>query len=720
MTSFAFILLNLVMLFSSHLAAYRYFHKSPFSQQLITTFLIYACQVTFSILFLGLMVKNLGLPWILLLNSAISFSIIFIFRKTIKESLVQSYEKILNFSKDMFRARDFFLYLVVFLLIIQVVLLLIKIYYLPPHVWDVFAYHLHPVAEWQQQNMIPGFIDSPVTRLNRNPMGSRLLHFWCLHFSPDIRWIELPQFIFGLLVVLVSYSLMLKMNIGKIIALKYAILTYFIPLILIQSRTCQDHLVLTGATLMAALYFVNVFYEGKNNQIIFLSLSLGLLLGIKISTPHIIAVFFLALLLSRGFNRFKFLEFAGKNKTKIVLGLLIILAMGGYWFLKDQLILRSYLNTFSKLFSGKFLYILFSVVLLVLFLRIGLKKLRVKEFLKRHKVIAVMGIVVILILGSYGILKHKGLIKTFVLAYQSPTPLLHSSSLAAEYPILKTMDSQFFRNLLVFPFRIKDIGYYTSYTPDFLEKSGFGIQFFGFGLIAYIVMAIGCVVKKKYRNDIVGFITIFSIVLLLSYFVYYYSAANYRMFMFFPVIGMMLWAFMITSLDFPRYYLKYIDVLILVMILFNFSVCFFEGNMMANKWKTLFTVNNPLERTSSKYSHFLKGNDWQFIDNYVHPREPIGYTGHYDSWVFPYFDNRLERKIYYLPALPGFKLAKMTPKTNRLVFTPGFVESLKRRGIHFIHINRKGARHLSKKIKGVYIDDNRVYRVTKNLYYFKW
>jgi hypothetical protein len=720
MTSIIFILLNLVMLFSSHLAAFRYFKKSQFSQQLITTFLIFTSQVTFSILFLGLIVKNLGLPWIILLNSAISFSIIFIFRKTIKESLIQSYEKILNFSKDMFRAKDIFLYLVVFLLIIQVMLLLVKIYYLPPHVWDVFSYHLHPVAEWHQQNKIPGFIDSPVTRLNRNPMGSKLLIFWCFFFSNGIRWVELPQFIFGLLVILVSFSLMLKMNIGKFIALRYAILTYFIPLILIESRTCQDHLVLTGATLMVILYFVNVFYEGKNTQFIFLALSLGLLLGMKISTPHIIAVFFLALFLSRGFNRFKFLEFLDKNKAKIAAGLLIILAMGGYWFLKDHLIFRSYLNAIQRIFSGNFLYISFSVVLLVFFLRLGIKKLRVKEFLKRHKVIVVIGIVIILILGSYGILKNKGLIKTFVLTHQSPTPLLHSSSLAADYPILKTLNSQFLRNLLVFPFRIKDIGFYPSYTPDFLEKSGFGIQFFGFGLIAYIIMAIGCAVKKKYRNDIVGFITIFSIILLLSYFTYYYSAANYRMFMFFPVFGIILWAFIITSLDFPTYYLKYIDVLILVMILFNISVCFFEGNMMANKWKTLITVNNPLERTSSKYSHFLNGNDWQFLDNYVHPREPIGYTGHYDSWVFPYFDNRLERKIYYLRSLPGFKLAKMAPKINRMVFTPRFVKCLKRLGIHYIHINLKGARHLSKKIKGVYIDDKRVYRITKNLYYFKW
>jgi hypothetical protein len=720
MTSLLFILLNLVMIFSSHVTAYRYLKNSPFSEQLITTFLIYASQITLSILFLGVIAKNLGFPWILLLNGAVSFSLLFIFRKTIIESLTRSSEKILAFSKEIVHSRDIFLYLFVFLFVLQAVSLLVKIYYLPPHVWDVFAYHLHPPAEWHQQNMIPAFIDTPVTRLNRNPMGSRLLDYWCFYFSGDTRWFELPQFIFGLLTALVSYSLLLKINIRKTIALRYAILAYFIPLILIESRTSQDHLVLTGAVLMAALYFVNVFYEGNNNRIIFLSLSLGLLLGIKISTPQIIAVFFLALLFSRGFNRAKILEFLAKNKIQLILAPVIILILGGYWFLKDQRVLLSYLSTLRKLASGKFILILLLFLLLVFLLTVGLKKLRIGEFLKRHRTLKVVGLAAIVLIASYGLIKHAGLIKTFVLSYQSPTPRLNDPSLQADYPLLKTLDSRFLRNLLLFPYRIKDIGLYTSYTPDFLEKSGFGIQFFGFGLIAYIIMVTWCMVKKKPRKEIAGFITIFSIVLLLSYFVYYFSAANYRMFMFFPVFGMILWAYITTSWNFPKYYLRTIDILILVMILFNFSVCFFEGNMHAAKWKTLFTVDNPVERTSIKYSPFLDREAWQFIDNYVQPREPIGYMGHYDSWVFPYFDNRLERKIYYLPSLPGFKLVKINPRTSRLVFTARFVQSLKRRGIHFIHINHVGARHLSTKIKAVRIDDKRVYPVADDFYYFKW
>jgi hypothetical protein len=190
--------------------------------------------------------------------------------------------------------------------------------------------------------------------------------------------------------------------------------------------------------------------------------------------------------------------------------------------------------------------------------------------------------------------------------------------------------------------------------------------------------------------------------------------------MFFPVFGIILWAFVLEKFKLQKYYLKYIDVLIIIMLLFNMTTCIFEGNMDKKRWKTILTISNSSDRTSIKYSPFFKGEEWNFIDKYVSPEEPIGYTGHYDSWIFPYFDNQLKRRIYHLRSMPGFKLVRVGPKINRLKFNPTFVNSLKQRSIHFIHLNSHGARQLRKKRRAIIIDDKRVCRVTKNLYYFKW
>jgi hypothetical protein len=499
--------------------------------------------------------------------------------------------------------------------------------------------------------------------------------------------------------MLSAYWILLKINVKKHIALRYAILIYFIPLILIESRTCQDHLALNGATLMAAVYFLDVFYEKKYDRIILLSLTLGLLLGTKISSIQIIVVFFLALLLGKGWNRGQAAEFLNKNKTQILLAVLIILLLGGYWIFKNTLIFLVFI--LRKVWRWQ--------------------KFRVKELIRKKSFIIGL-ILVFLTLGSFVVIHHLDAIKTVILGYKSPTPLLQDLSFYEDYPLLKALRSRFLKNILAFPFRIKDLGLYTPYTPDFLEKSGFGIQFFGFGLVAYIMMTVYCIRKKTYRTNMVGFILIFSLVLLSSYFFYYFTSANYRMFMFFPVFGLILWAFLFTILDLPKYYARIIDFLILIMILFNISVCFFEGNMDKNRWKTLFTINNPLERTSIKYSPFFnkKAETWEFIDKYMIPREPLGYMGHYDSWVFPYYDNQLERRIHHLPSIPGFRLTNINRDTRLLEFNPRFVENLRSRHIHFIHINPHGARHRKKHKKNIIIKDERVFPVTKDLYYFKW
>ncbi|MCP5050661.1 MAG: hypothetical protein GY940_26090, partial [bacterium] len=425
---------------------------------------------------------------------------------------------------------------------------------------------------------------------------------------------------------------------------------------------------------------------------------------------------------SKGWHWARVLKFLIENKRSLLAGLLITLLLGGYWFFKSYDIIKSYLVILQKVSWLKLFFIGALLLLAVIVLRRVFKKFNALVFTRKNRMIIVGFIIVILLLVGYGIYTHQDLAKPLLKSYKSPATLIATPAFYEEYPMMKILKSRFLSNILLFPYRIKDIGLYTSYTPDFLEKSGFGVQFFGFGLLAYLIMIVWCIAKKSFRNNSVGFILSFSIILLMSYFVYYYTQANYRLFMFFPVFGMILWAFLTKALNFSKYSLRFLDFLILVMLLFNLSTCFFEGNMNGAKWKTLFTIDNPLERTSIKYSTFFNGKfeAWKFIDSYISPEEPIGYIGYHDSWVFPYFDNQLKRKIHHLPAIPGFRQVEISPDTNRIEFSPTFLKELQHRNIHFIHINPQGIRHFNKSTKYRIIDNNRFQRVTKGLYYYKW
>jgi len=727
-----FILLNLLIIISSHLAAYRFSREGSFSEHLVTTFLVFITQISLSLLFLGLVIRNLDMVWLILVNAAVSLLIIIRRRRDVIESFRSSYSRIRVFTGDIVSAGDYFLYLCVLLFAVQVSVLLIKIYYLPPHVWDVFAYHLHPVAEWFQQNFIPGIIDSPVRRLNRNPAGSRLIHFWITAGTGDIRWIELPQFIFGLMVPLTSYGLMRKLELKKNVAVKYAILIYFIPSFLIQSRTCQDHLVLTAVTLMAVLYVVTSFYEGKRHLIL-LGMAMGLTLSLKISGPHIIAVFFLSLVLSKGFNWRQVVRYCRGNRREIAVGVLFFLLLGSYWYCRNYLILDTYLARLQDLLSLKFLLLAGAVLLTAFSIRFIKKRRAGKEpgstpnsvqkagnagkNRRRLKIIAGGALLVIL---AVGIISHADLVKTSLLSFHDPSGQFVGREFSNRYPVLSLLRGDFLRNVLSFPFRLKDIGQYTPYTPDLLAKSGFGIQFFGFGLGAFIIMALMLLTKRMGRKEIAGYLFVFPTALLISYFFYYYSEANYRMFMFFPVFGIILWALVVERLDFHRIYKWVLNALILVMLLFNGVVCLFEGNLDAGRWKTILTLDNAEQRTSIKYSSLFKREEWTFIDRYVPPSEPIGYLGHFDSWVFPYYDFRLKRKLYNLSSIPGFHFRHGGENYRVMVFNRKFRENLKKRGIHYIHINPQGARHFKGRRKGVIIRGKSVFRISKYLYYFFW
>jgi hypothetical protein len=464
-----FILLNLLVLISSYVVAHRFSGKSSFSENLVATLLVYTSQITFTILFLGVIIRNLGFTGIIVSNGVLSFLILTFFKKQTKEALPDFYKQCRASLAYLIETRDYFLYILILLFSFQAILLLIKIYFLPPHIWDVFAYHLHPVIEWFQQNKIPAFIDTPVIRLNRNPMGSKLLHFWIVKFAGELTWVELPQFISGIMVALTSYALMLKMNIKKNSALRYAILIYFIPLMLSESRTCQDHLVLTAASLIAALYFINVFLERNFAQLFLLGLSFGLLLGLKISGAHIIIIFFLALFLVKGLKFRQIIDFFKKNGIQVLVGMIAAFILGGYWYFKDLSIFISYLRTIERISAVKIAAGIVIISLIILLSWWAFKKLRDIRLLKNKKVITAF-LILVAIVALVGIVKNFGLVKTFVLRNDSPSALLSDKNFYAQHPFLKAIKSDFSRNILLFPYRIKDIGLRNAYSADSFEQ----------------------------------------------------------------------------------------------------------------------------------------------------------------------------------------------------------------------------------------------------------
>ncbi len=714
-----FFSVNLLMFYTAYTTTFFLKKDKLLSEKLITALLFYFSQITLTLLILGVIFQNLHIVPIIGLNCYICIIILIFLKNYIKDATIDLIKDFSHFFGDIIKSKDWFLYIIIILFIGEVSWVLLKILYFPTHVWDSFAYHVHPVVEWFQRNMIPTSIDTPVVRLNRNPLGVKLFIYWIGVFTGNMTWFELPQMISGIIIILVSYTLMLKMKIQKISALKYALSIYFIPLILLESRTCQDHLVLMGITMMALYFFLEVFLEKNNKEILFLAFAMGLLLGAKISGLHIIIIFFPALFLVKGFNLRAIQKFIRENYLSLITGILSIIILGGFWYLKDNFIWRAYSNTIKRLPMIKLGIIFLLTTALIYLSYLLLRKWDWRNFFKNKKVI-IIGIIIFAVFFLSLILLNTGLIKTFILSSENPRPLLSEKSFFDQHPVLKKINGDFLKNILLFPSRIKDIGMHVGYTPDFLEQSGFGIQFFGFGLLAYLIMTY-LFFRSKYRNSISGYLYIFSVLLLLSYFIYYFTAANYRLFMFFPIIGLMLWAFICTEMSLKPIFVKFIDFLMLIMIIFNIGVTLFDGNTDSFKVKTLFTMENTDDRTSVTYSSFFnKKEDYRFIDSYLKPNEPIGFLGNTDSWISPYFDNQMKRHIFHLESLAGFSLISIDGERDLLDWNETLKTNLKKRNIHFLHINPQGFRSKNYKLKRIIVDNPEIIRITKNLYYYKY
>lgn len=729
MTGILFLLLNAFMIFSANLAAYRYFRRSSLAEQCITAFLIYTVQVTLSVIVLGSLVKDLSVVNLTVLNLFISVIIALYYKKDIKPSLLETFKKLTVFykfigTKKVSGKKDYFLFIFLFFFVLQVAATLYKIYFLPPHVGDVFAYHLYPMVNWLQEGQILTVTDTPVWRTDMNPLGSKFLHLWFVKFFGHITWIELPQFLFGIILSFTSYILMLKMKIQKRNALRYGILIYFMPIVLLHSRTCQDHLIFAALIFMALLYLVNIIFEKRPSDMIFLAMTLSLLFGLKKHSLLVIIVLFAAPVISRGFSGSRPWTFFKENRAVFLISGGIFLATCCYFiFIKNNMLYHKLFFLKTKLIYAKYVVFFAVGVLVYLGIRRLLKKVGPIKLPDRRTIIKTVipiGVIVVLAAGVI-ILKNWSSIRPFLLDVRSPAMEVNRK-FDTQYPALK---GNFTRNLLVFPFRIRDLGLYTGYTPDLLEQSGFGVQFFAFGLIGYLLMVPLCIFKKGYRDSILGFLVFFSLILLLIYFFIYFTWANYRTYAFFGIIGIMCWAYLLEICSLPGYLKRTIDVLMVIMIVFNAAVCFYEGNFSPKQWKTLLTIDNPIERTSIKYSSLIKKNgydSWRFIDRYIPPNEPIGFSGGGDAWTFPYFDNRLKRKIFFIKSLPGFAVKPVKHDDGwyrYLNLTPAFIESLKQRGIHYLHFATQGTPHRQKLFVAPGQED-KIIKLSDNLYYIKW
>ena len=333
-----FLFVNGLALYGAWCLAGRFVSREdPFPLAVVGAGLLYFAHMTLVVLGLGVVVKRLDPTSVTaasLVLSAITIAVGWRVRRPVFAPLTQGL-------RALFRARDYVLYAVAVLFGLQVILLLAKIVLLPPHIWDSFVYHLPPAVQWYQLGHIPAVLDNPVQRVNSQTLGMTLLNFWFFIFLRDDMLVELPQFLWALLLVPVTYTILRQAGVERGWSFKFAAAVFFVPAVVSEAVTTQDHLGLNIAFCAALLFLANFLRTWRHGHLLMAAVAFGLLFGYKLSAPLyplvtliVLAYFVFASHRARIAERAT--QVALARTTLVSVGIVVVI--GGYWILRNLIL----------------------------------------------------------------------------------------------------------------------------------------------------------------------------------------------------------------------------------------------------------------------------------------------------------------------------------------------------------------------------------------------
>lgn len=346
MTWLLFFSINFLIFFGAYRgASYLNRQRPSLCDTLLVAGLLYFAQITVSLLLLGFL--SLLNTWaVFLLNLGISTIAIVSFR-----SYTQPFGRPLHaWYNDVSLKKDPVLILLLVLLAVELLIILCQILVLPPLVWDVLTYHLTLMVEWFQQGKIVHAIPTAVSRINSMTMGLPVLSLWYFLFLEDDILVELPQFLWSVMLLLTAYSFLRRTGLTRSWSVKFAALVFFIPGVLISASTVKDHTALNTSLLVALLFAYDFLRTRDHSRLLIVGLATGLGLGYKnVGIVYVLVVWGVMLLCLLLQDRQELTESGKRNKLGVfaLAANGIALTIGGYWYIRNLLLYGRLQGSFS-------------------------------------------------------------------------------------------------------------------------------------------------------------------------------------------------------------------------------------------------------------------------------------------------------------------------------------------------------------------------------------
>ena len=356
MATAIFFIANIIVFFSA-LEISRRIRLNTISDKILTIAVLVIGQIILTELFLGVIIKRLNYPELLIMNALIFGSILIINKKYKVEGSYLNIDKIelKMIGLDLIKSPLFIVFgIISFVLVGVIVCLGIS---LPPYGWDEIWYHLTAVASWYQEGKIfmlsvPDFwshtevIQTMTSKQlayhlsvagfwhNVYPMNSELVSLWNVIFLGNDTIVDLTQLIFSIIGIVAIYSLARKLGLKERASAIAGLMFLVTPIVIIQSKTAYVDITF-GVMAIATISFIMGFIKYKSKHYALMAaITSGIVLGTK-SSGIIFSILFILIIFVVDYvnNKDQY-----SIKRFFILGLIIsffVLLFGGFWYFRN-------------------------------------------------------------------------------------------------------------------------------------------------------------------------------------------------------------------------------------------------------------------------------------------------------------------------------------------------------------------------------------------------
>ncbi len=161
--------------------------------------------------------------------------------------------------------------------------------------WDSLTYHLTRAAFWIQQGAVSYVPDVTDVRINGNPPNAEIAQAWTMLLARGDRFVALPSLAAVPALMLGIFGIARRAGSGAREALFGAFVFACLPLVVLQSSTALNDLIVASFFVVATYFAIGKSSVGTLGA----SLALGLAFGTKIAAPLLLPIYLLVVLAAR-------------------------------------------------------------------------------------------------------------------------------------------------------------------------------------------------------------------------------------------------------------------------------------------------------------------------------------------------------------------------------------------------------------------------------------